>query len=51
MDFAAAQYDFNHGALLRLSETIKDAVDPDGILAPGKSGIWPRAWRDRRGYT
>jgi 4-cresol dehydrogenase (hydroxylating) flavoprotein subunit len=51
MDFAASQYDFNHGALLRLSETIKDALDPDGILAPGKSGIWPRAWRSQRGYT
>lgn len=51
MDFAAAQYDFNDGALLRFSETIKDALDPEGILAPGKSGIWPRAWRDRRGYT
>jgi 4-cresol dehydrogenase (hydroxylating) len=51
MDLAAAQYDFNDGALLRLSETIKDTLDPDGILAPGKSGIWPRAWRDRRGYT
>ena len=51
MDLAAAQYDFNDGALLRLSETIKDTLDPDGILAPGKSGIWRRAWRGRRGYT
>ena len=51
MDLAAAQYDFNDGALLRFSETLKDALDPDGILAPGKSGIWPRVWRDRRGYT
>lgn len=51
MDFAAAQYDFNDGALLRLSETIKDTLDPSGILAPGKSGIWPRAWRSERGYT
>ena len=49
MDFAASQYDFNDGALLRLSETIKDALDPDGILAPGKSGIWPRVWRGKRG--
>ncbi|MGN6318317.1 FAD-linked oxidase C-terminal domain-containing protein, partial [Trinickia sp.] len=49
MDFAASQYDFNDGALLRMSETIKDALDPDGILAPGKSGIWPHGWRDKRG--
>lgn len=51
MDFAAAQYSFNDGALLRLSETIKDALDPAGILSPGKQGVWPAAWRDRRGYT
>ncbi len=49
MDFAASQYDFNDGALLRMSETIKDALDPEGILAPGKSGIWPQGWRGRRG--
>lgn len=49
MDFAASQYDFNDGALLRMSEAIKDALDPDGILAPGKSGIWPRGWRAKRG--
>jgi 4-cresol dehydrogenase (hydroxylating) len=37
--------------LLRLSETVKDALDPAGILSPGKQGIWPRALRDKRGYT
>jgi 4-cresol dehydrogenase (hydroxylating) len=51
MDFAAAQYSFNDGALLRFAETLKDTLDPNGILAPGKQGIWPAAWRDRRGYT
>jgi 4-cresol dehydrogenase (hydroxylating) len=51
MDFAAAQYSFNDGALLRLSETIKDALDPAGILSPGKQGVWPAPWRNRRGYT
>ena len=38
MDFAAAQYSFNDGALLRLSETIKDALDPAGILVAGQAG-------------
>lgn len=45
MDLVAAQNDFNDHALLRLQETIKDAVDPAGILAPGKQGVWPAALR------
>ena len=28
-----------------LPETIKDALDPGGILAPGKQGIWPAGRR------
>jgi len=47
MDLVAAQYDFNGHALLRLNETLKDALDPNGILSPGKQGIWPRAMRQR----
>jgi 4-cresol dehydrogenase (hydroxylating) len=49
MDLAADQYSFGDHAYRRFTETIKDAVDPNGILAPGKQGIWPasaRAWRD-----
>jgi len=48
MDLVARQFDFNDHALLRLQETIKDAMDPNGILAPGKSGIWPASMRDGR---
>lgn len=51
MDFAAAQYGFNDGALLRLAETLKDALDPHGVLSPGKQGVWPAVWRHERGYT
>jgi 4-cresol dehydrogenase (hydroxylating) len=45
MDQVALSYDFNDNAQLKLSETIKDALDPNGIIAPGKSGIWPANFR------
>jgi 4-cresol dehydrogenase (hydroxylating) len=48
MDDVARTLDFNDHALLRLNETVKDALDPNGILAPGKSGIWPRRLRGER---
>ncbi|WP_322009442.1 FAD-binding oxidoreductase [Paraburkholderia sp. J12] len=51
MDYAAAQYSFNDGALLRLAQTLKDALDPQGVLSPGKQGIWPGRLRGERGYT
>jgi 4-cresol dehydrogenase (hydroxylating) len=31
--------------LLHLCETIKDAVDPNGILSPGRYGVWPKHLR------
>ena len=40
-------YDWNDHALLRLHETIKDALDPNGVLAAGKSGIWPKHLREQ----
>lgn len=48
MDQVARTFDFNGHALLRLNETLKDALDPNGILAPGKSGIWPERYRKGR---
>jgi hypothetical protein len=42
MDEVASTFDFNEGALMRLNETLKRAIDPNGILAPGKQGIWPK---------
>jgi 4-cresol dehydrogenase (hydroxylating) len=44
-DDIMATYSFNNHALLRFHETIKDALDPNGIIAPGRYGIWPRHLR------
>jgi hypothetical protein len=41
-------YNWNDGALLKFNELLKDAIDPNGILMPGKSGIWPQQYREER---
>jgi 4-cresol dehydrogenase (hydroxylating) flavoprotein subunit len=45
MDTVSDVYSYNNHALRRLAERVKDALDPAGIIAPGKSGIWPAAYR------
>lgn len=50
MDQIADTYCFNNNAQMALNEQIKNSLDPKGILAPGKNGIWPQtydkqAWR------
>jgi len=49
MDKVADAYSFNNHAMRRFHETLKDAIDPNGILSPGKSGIWPKRLRGTRG--
>lgn len=41
MDQIAGTYGWGDNALMKLSQRIKRALDPTGIMAPGKSGIWP----------
>jgi 4-cresol dehydrogenase (hydroxylating) len=45
MDLAQDQYGFNDNAYRRFVESIKDAVDPKGIISPGRHGIWPASLR------
>ncbi len=40
-------YSFNNHALHRLHETLKDAIDPNGILSAGRYNIWPRHLRKK----
>jgi 4-cresol dehydrogenase (hydroxylating) len=44
---AMQTYDFNNGALHRLHETLKDAIDPNGIVAAGRYDIWPKHLRGK----
>ena len=40
MDATAASQTFNDGAFGRFTTLLKDVIDPNGVFAPGKSGIW-----------
>ncbi|KAK4155379.1 hypothetical protein C8A00DRAFT_13594 [Chaetomidium leptoderma] len=47
MDQVAGTYAWNDGALMKFNQRLKDALDPNGILAPGRCGIWPKRYRGR----
>jgi 4-cresol dehydrogenase (hydroxylating) len=48
MDTVMEQYSYNDHALMKLNETLKDALDPNGILSAGRYGIWPKQLRKGR---
>lgn len=39
-------YSFNNHILRRFIEQLKDAIDPNGIIAPGRGAIWPKNVRE-----
>lgn len=47
-DQAVSKYSYNDSALLRFEEKLKDSIDPNGIISPGRYGIWPASMRSGR---
>jgi len=47
-DAVAEKFSFNNHSLMRFHESVKDALDPNGILSPGRYGIWPKHLRKAR---
>jgi 4-cresol dehydrogenase (hydroxylating) len=47
-DRLVSKYSFNNNALLHFQEKLKDGIDPNGILSPGRYGIWPAKMRNKR---
>lgn len=45
MDLVQEMFGWNNHAQRRLQEQLKDTLDPNGIMSPGKSGIWPARLR------
>ncbi|KFZ09831.1 hypothetical protein V502_08441 [Pseudogymnoascus sp. VKM F-4520 (FW-2644)] len=41
MDQIAATRDVPDDALAKINKQIKDAIDPAGIMEPGRNGVWP----------
>jgi (+)-pinoresinol hydroxylase len=48
MDVCRETYSFNDNALLKFTDIMKDAVDPNGILSAGRYGIWPKHLRNKK---
>lgn len=47
-DAVAEQYSFNNHILRRFNEKLKNAIDPNGIISPGRAGVWPEPFAHLR---
>lgn len=45
-DQVSKTFNFNDGILKKVQNTLKDAMDPNGIIAPGRGGVWPARLRE-----
>ena len=45
-DIVSDTYSYNDHALRKMRENIKDAIDPNGIIAAGRYGVWPKHLRE-----
>jgi hypothetical protein len=48
-DQVAGTYNWNNYALMKFNEKLKDTLDPNGVLCPGRCGIWPAGIEDGDG--
>ena len=47
-DQVVSKFSHNDSSLLRFQEKLKDSIDPNGIISPGRYGIWPASMRSGR---
>ena len=48
-ELLVSQYSYGDHALMKFWEKLKDGIDPNGIVSPGRYGIWPKRLRQPRG--
>lgn len=47
-DRLISKYSYNNNALQKFRQKLKDSIDPNGIMAPGRYSLWPARLRSNR---